>query len=98
VTFLSVVVPLLAGCTTIRWNDPQNPDQPIFEYSSGKDIAATGILVEVDYYEDGSVKNIHVELGDATGNASKVVEQYNGIVEAAVKGAIEGLKIGHGVP
>ena len=43
-------------------------------------------------------KLIHVEAGHIDADASTVIEQYNDIVESAVKGAVEGLKIGMGLP
>jgi hypothetical protein len=81
---------LLTGCTTIRYTDPTT-GSPIFVYQSTKDIAAEGLLVEVEYYEGGSVKLIHVELGTATGNASKVVEQYAKIAESVAEGVVKGI-------
>ena len=88
-----------SGCTQIRWYSPEaGPDsKPIFSYTSGKDIAADGFLVQIDY--DGeNVKSIHVEIGHASGAASPVWDQANEMVESAVKGVVEGLKITHGVP
>jgi len=93
------VVLLLCGCTTIRWNDRANPDgPPVFEYKSGKDVSAEGLLVEVTYHDGGGLASVHVEFGRASGNASDVIEQYNEIVESAVRGAVAGLKIGAGIP
>ena len=85
------------GCTTIRYTDPATGD-PIFVYQSTKDIATSGLLVEVQYWENGTVKEIHVEIGSATGNASAVVEQYSKIAEAVAKGVVEGMKVGAGIP
>lgn len=94
---------LLAGCTTIRWHDPRNPDgPPIFEYRSGKDIAADGFLVEISYYEDGSVQMIHVEIGHASGAASPVWDSAGDFTEklttGIAQGVVEGLKASGGVP
>lgn len=90
----------LMGCTTITWTRPGAlPDEPpIFEYRSGKDVAAEGFLVEIAYFPDGQVQMIHVEIGRASGEASPVVQAGGAaageIVEHAVTGAIKGVKGG----
>jgi len=93
------VVLLFTGCTTIRWHDPANPDgPPVFEYKSGKDVSAEGLLVEVTYHDNGTLASVHVEFGHVSGTASDVIAEYNSIVEAATRGAVAGLKIGAGIP
>ena len=83
---LFIAALLLTGCTTITWSDPSNPDAPVFEYSSGKDIVASGFLVVISYHEDGTPAEIHVEIGSVDGSTSSVL---NGAIESAVKAAVE---------
>lgn len=89
--FFLLLVVQLGGCTTIRWHDPKHPDKPVFSYTSGRDIEASGLLVIVEYHENGSLKLIHVEIGNVAGKSSE-------IVESITTGVIDGLKIGAGVP
>ena len=81
------------GCTTFTWTDPVNGD--VVKWSSGKDIEASGLLVEVEYYPDGTRKMIHVEVGNVSGTASEIVES---ITDGVTTGVIKGLKIGAGIP
>jgi len=89
----SLVCALLTGCTTFTWTDPESGS--VVSWSSSKDINASGLLVEIEYYPDGSRKLIHVEIGNVSGTASEIV---NSITEGVTTGVIEGLKIGAGIP
>ena len=94
-----LVCAVLAGCTTIEWQDPSNPGgPPIFRYSSSKDMAAEGLVGTVEYHENGTLKSVHVELGSATGNASDVVAEYAKISEAIAEGIVKGMKVAGGIP
>lgn len=67
----------------------------MFSYTSGRDVEASGLLVIIEYYPDGTKKLIHVEAGNVSGKSSEIVES---ITEGVTTGVIEGLKIGAGIP
>ncbi len=85
--FFLLVVSFLTGCTTIRYD----PETGGFVYTSGRDIEASGLLIIVEYYPDGTKKLIHIEAGNVSGKSSE-------IVKSVTEGVIDGLKIGVGIP
>lgn len=50
--------------------------------------------MEIDFDDQGRTESIHVEWGDATGNASAVIQRYTEalalVAEAVAKGALKG--------
>ena len=90
-TGIAVVVLFLTGCTTILYD----PETGGFRYESGRDIEASGLLIIVEYYPDGTKKLIHIEAGNVSGKSSEIVASVS---EGVTAGVIEGLRIGAGIP
>lgn len=86
--FLLPLVVLLTGCTTIEGRHPET-GVVLFHYSSTKDVNATGLLIEVTYYPDGSKESLHIEAGKLVTNTD---------IELMVAAAIKAALLAAGVP
>ncbi len=75
VILAALVVTAMEGCTTLRSGE--------FSYSSTKDVEASGLLVIVEYYENGSKKSVHVEIGHLITET-----EIDTIISAAIKAAL----------
>ncbi len=76
---------------TITWYDPAHPDVPVFRYSSSKDLQSAGLLVEIEYHPDGTLRLVHVEIGNVNARASDVAEAITAGVVSGVVEAITGM-------